>query len=158
DEFMDRPVTGTDSEATARLKGDVRMAEVLSRALWSHVGEPGDDLVYIQGATRYRVARGAVAKAVHDLRGVTRYGPGRDGVGQRLASLVLMQMERRGATPDDRDLSTVARSAPVKHLLDSVWPKLAPEQVLFRLLSDADFLAASAGDEFTTAEQAALLW
>jgi DNA helicase IV len=158
DELMQRPVTGTDSPDTARLKGDARMAEVLSRALWSHVGEPDEDLVYIRGATRYRVARGAIAKAIHDLRGVTRYGPGREGVGQRLASLVLMQMERRGATPDDRDLSTVARSAPVRQLLDKAWPKLTPEQVLFRLLNDADFRALAADGHLTAAEQSTLAW
>jgi DNA helicase IV len=39
-----------------------------------------------------------------------------------------------------------------------VWPKLAPEQVLFRLLSDADFLASSAHGVLTADEQAALLW
>jgi DNA helicase IV len=158
DELIDRPVTGADPEDTARLKGDVRMAEVLRHALWSHVRAPDSDLVYIRGATRYRVARGAVSRVVNDLRAASRYAPGRDGVAQRLASLVLMQMERRGATPDDRDLSTVARSAPVKQLLDTIWPKLSPEQVLFRLLSDADFLAASAVDRFTPAEQAALMW
>src|SRR6266542_6486990 len=55
DELIGRPVTGTDSAGAARLKGDARMADVLRRALWSHVGAPADDLVYVHGATRYRV-------------------------------------------------------------------------------------------------------
>ena len=116
DELIGRPVTGTDTPEAARLKGDARMAEVLRRALWGHVGEPDEDLVYVHGATRYRVARGRVAQIVADLRGGTRYGPGRDGVAQRLASLVVTQMERRGATPDDRELAAVARSKPVRQL------------------------------------------
>ncbi len=158
DELIDRPVTGTDAVAAARLKGDARMAEVLRRALWSQVGEPDGDFVYVHGATRYRVARGRVAQTVADLRGGTRYGPGRDGVAQRLANLVLAQMERRGATPDDRDLNAVARSKPVRLLLEAVWPKLSPEQVLFRLLSDRAYLATAATGQLTAAEQETLLW
>jgi DNA helicase IV len=96
---------------------------------------------------------------VADLRdGGTRYGPGRDGVAQRLAHLVLVQMERRGATPDDRDQAVVARSKPVRQLLDAVWPKITPEQALFRLFSDPDHLGAAAAGRFTVAEQTALTW
>jgi DNA helicase IV len=158
DELIEFPVTGTDTPEAARLKCDARMADVLHRALWSHVTEPPDDLVYVHGATRYRVARGRVAQIVADLRGATRYGPGRDGVAQRLANLVLTQMERRGATPDDRELASVARSKPVRQLLDAVWPKLSPEQVLLRLFADGEFLAAAADGQFSAAEQATLRW
>jgi DNA helicase IV len=158
DELIDRTVTGADAPETARLKGDARMADVLERALWGHVAEPDDDLVYVHGATRYRVARSRVAQIVADLRRKTRYGPGRDGVAQRLANLVLAQMERRGGTPDDRELNAVARSKPVRQLLDVIWPKVTPEQVLFRLLSDASDLAGAADGQFTAAEQTALLW
>jgi DNA helicase IV len=134
------------------------MAEVLHRALWSHVTEPDEDFVYVHGATRYRIARGRVAQIVADLRGGTRYGPGRDGVAQRLAHLVLAQMERRGATPDDRELNAVARAKPVRQLLDTLWPKLTPEQVLFRLLAEPGFLATVADGLYPDAEQAALRW
>ena len=158
DELIDRPVTGTDEPGTARLKGDARMAEVLRRALWLHVTEPGEDFVYVRGGTRYRVAASRIAAIVADLRDGTRYGPGREGVAQRLASLVLRQMERRGATPDDRDLAVVARSQPVRRLLDGVWPRLTPEQVLHRLLSDPQWLTAAAPGQLTGAEQAALGW
>jgi DNA helicase IV len=158
DDLIDRPVTGTDTPEGARLKGDARMAEVLRRALWGHLAEPGDDFVYVHGATRYRVARGRVAQIVADLSGGARYGPGRDGVAQRLANLVLLQMERRGATPDDRELGAVARSKPVRQLLDAVWPKVSAQQVLLRLLSDPEYLAAAADGQFTAAEQHALLW
>jgi DNA helicase IV len=158
DELIDRPVTGTDAPDTARLKGDARMAEVLRRALWGHVAEPDGDFVYVHGGTRYRLVRARVAQTVADLRGATRYGPGRDGVAQRLAGLVLAQMERRGATPDDRELRAVARSKPVARLLDAVWPKVSAEQVLFRLLSDPEHLATASDGQFTAAEQATLLW
>jgi hypothetical protein len=134
------------------------MASVLRRALWGHVTEPEDDLVYVHGATRYRVARGRVAQTITDMRGSTRYGPGRDGVGQRLAHLIVSQMERRGATPDDRELNAVARSKPIRALLDTAWPKLTPEQVLFRLWSDPEYLAAAGGPDLTSDERTALRW
>src|SRR6185369_5050626 len=87
-----------------------------------------------------------------------RYLAGRAGVAGRLANLVLAQMERRGASPDDRDLAAVARSAPVRQLLDAVWPKLTPEQVLFRLLSDPEHLARAADGILSPAEQQTLGW
>lgn len=158
DELIDRPVTGADAPQTVRLKGDARMAEVLRRALWSHVGEPDDDLVHLHGSTRYRIARGRVVQIIGDLRGGTRYGPGRDALAQRLASLVVAQMERRGATPDDREVAAVARGKAIRALLDAVWPKLSGEQVLFRLLSDSAFLGAAADGLYTVDEQAALRW
>jgi DNA helicase IV len=158
DELIDRPVNGVDPIWTASLKGEARMAEVLRRALWDHVSEPADDLVYVHGATRYRVARPRVADAVASMREATRYATGRDGVALRMANLILAQMERRGATPDDRELAAVSRSAPVRQMLDTVWPKLTPERVLHRLLSDREFLGRCAEGVFTPAEQDALGW
>ncbi|HEY6738799.1 MAG TPA: AAA family ATPase [Actinopolymorphaceae bacterium] len=143
---------------TARIKGDARMARVLYRALWSHVGTPTEGVLYAKGSRRFRVPDFEVQEIVEALRGTTRYGPGRNAVAQRIAHAVLVRMEQRGESPDDRVQNAVARSAPVKRLLDEVWPKLAPQQVLHRLFSDAEFLASVAGDDLTAAEQAALLW
>jgi DNA helicase IV len=150
-------VAGEDPRA-ARLKGDARMAAVLHRALWSNVGTPQDGLLYAKGSYRYRVPPHKIAEAVTALCGTTRYGAGRAALSQRLAHLVLVQMERRGAAPDDRDQAAVARSGPVKQLVDQVWPKLSPEQVLYRLWSDPDFLAESARNALTPAEQSLLGW
>jgi DNA helicase IV len=159
EDLFERAATGTDPAETVRLKGDARMAELLRRALWLHVREPDDDLVYLQGSTRYRVDRGRIARIVADARDAgTRYAPGRETVAQRLAHLVLVQMERRGATPDDRDHAAVARSRPVKQVLEAVWPRLTPEQVLFRLLSDREFLAVAGDGLLPDAEQVALRW
>jgi DNA helicase IV len=158
DQLIDRPVRATDTPDAARLKGDARLAEVLRRAVDNHIGEPAEDLVYVHGATRYRVDRARVAETVAALRGGPRYLAGRAGVAGRLANLVLAQMERRGASPDDRDLAAVARSAPVRQLLDAVWPKLTPEQVLFRLLSDPDYLARAADGILSPAEQQTVGW
>ncbi|MEU0570537.1 AAA family ATPase [Nonomuraea sp. NPDC005983] len=140
------------------VKGDARMAAVLERALWLHIVKPEEGVVYTKGAYRFRVADYEVREIVASLRGTTRYGPGRAALAQRLAHQVLVRMEQRGESPDDRVQDAVARSKPVKQLVDAVWPKLTPEQVLFRLFSDPAFLAKACKSDFSPEEQEMLLW
>ncbi|MEV6868909.1 AAA family ATPase [Streptosporangium subroseum] len=147
-----------EDPATATIKGDARIAPVLRRALWMHVLKPTEGVLFTKGINRYRVADHEASEIVAALRGTTRYGPGRATLAQRLAHLVLVRMEQRGESPDDRVQDAVARSKPVKQLVDQVWPKLTPQQVLHRLLSDPEFLAAAAKDDLTAAEQSLLLW
>lgn len=147
-----------DTTEAARLKGDARMAEVLHRALWGHIVPPVEEFLFIKGISRYRVSPGRITETVESLRGAGRYGAGRTALAQRLAHLVLVQMERRGATPDDRDQDAIARSKPLKEFLDAVWPRVTPEQVLFRLYSDVDFLASAGDDVLSPEEQKLLLW
>ncbi|MEV2271045.1 HelD family protein [Nonomuraea africana] len=142
----------------AAVKGDARMAGVLERALWLHIVKPTEGLVYTKGVHRFRVADYEVREMVASLRGTTRYGPGRAALAQRLAHQVLVRMEQRGDSPDDRVQDAVARSKPVKQLVESVWPKLTPAQVLFRLLSDPEFLSAAARSDLSREEQELLLW
>ena len=158
EELITQPSTASDEPEVARVKGDARMAGVLERALWSYVGTPTEGILYSKGSQRFRVHDYEVVEIVSALRGSTRYAPGRNALAQRIAHAVLVLMERRGDSPDDRVQNAVARSKPVKQLIDAVWPRVAPEQVLHRLFSDADFLAQVAGDEFTAAERDALLW
>ncbi|MEO3806916.1 AAA family ATPase [Nonomuraea sp. B1E8] len=142
----------------AAVKGDARMAAVLERALWLHIVKPEEGLVYTKGAYRHRVADYEVREIVASLRGTTRYNPGRAALAQRLAHMVLVRMEQRGESPDDRVQDAVARSKPVKQLVEAVWPKLTPEQVLHRLLSDPEFLARAAKSDLSPEEQETLLW
>ncbi|WP_327048198.1 AAA family ATPase [Microbispora sp. NBC_01189] len=147
-----------EDPAVAAVKGDARMAEVLRRALWLHVVKPVEGVLVTKGVNRYRVPDHEVREIVASLRGTTRYGPGRTMLAQRLAHAVLVQMERRGESPDDRTQDAVARSKPVRAVLDAVWPKLTPQQVLHRLLSDAEFLAKAARSDLSAEEQELLLW
>jgi DNA helicase IV len=158
DELITLPAAASDEPEAARVKGDARMAAVLQRALWSYVGTPTSGLLYSKGSQRYRVHDYELVDIVSALRGSTRYAAGRNALAQRIAHAVLVLMERRGESPDDRVQNAVARSKPVKEVVDAVWPRVAPEQVLHQLFSDADFLAESAGDDLTKEEQAALLW
>jgi len=152
-----QPASRSEAPHLAALKGDVRMASVLRRALWMHVTRPTDGLLYVKGSFRYRVPGYQVSEIIAGLRGTTRFGPGREAAAKRLAHAVLVQMERGGEVTDDRTHAAVARSLPVTQVLDQSWPKVTPEQVLFRLYTDAEFLARAARDDLPAAEQSLLL-
>jgi DNA helicase IV len=152
-------IRGTDPSAVATLKGNARMAQVLERALWSHLTAPSEGLVVPRGARRWRVAGYEAEEIVAALRarGV-RYGAARAMLPQRLAHAILVKMELAGDSPDDRVQDTIARSKPVKQYVDQVWPAIHPARLVLRLLSDAPFLASAADGILSEEEQRSLLW
>jgi len=153
------PVKAVDAPATARIKGDARMAEVLRRAIWSHLREPAEALVLPRGTRRWRVPADEIGELAETLRerGV-RYGAGRDLLSHRLAHALLVRMESAGEACDARTHEAVRRTRPVKAMVDQAWPALDPVRVVMRLLSDAEFLAGAAAGLLDEAEQEALLW
>ena len=130
-------IRGLDTVPAALIKGDARMAEVLRRAVWSHVGRPEGTLVVPRGAYQWRVGSYLVTEIVEELRtrGV-RYAAGRAMLPQRLAHQVLLRMEASGDSPDDRVQNAVARSRPVRAYADALWPALDPAKLVLRLLTD----------------------
>jgi DNA helicase IV len=151
-------IRGTDRPEVATLKGDARLAEVLARAVWSHVGAPTEGLVVPRGARRFRVATYEVEEVLSDLRhrGV-RYGAARAMLPQALAHRILVKMELAGDSPDDRVQAAVARSQPVKTYAASLWPAVDPARLLHRLLTDPDLLARAADGLLSDEEQRLLL-
>ena len=152
-------IRDTDDASVASLKGDPRMAEVLSRAVWSHVTSPVEALVVPRGAARWRVTAYEVEESIATLRGrEVRYGAARAMLAQRLAHAVLVKMESAGDSPDDRVQDAVARSRPVKQYVDAVWPAADPARVVARLLSEPAFLAAASEGILSAQEQEQLRW
>ncbi|EGD44298.1 putative ATP-dependent DNA helicase [Nocardioidaceae bacterium Broad-1] len=152
-------IRAEDTAPVATLKGDVRMAEVLRRAVWSHLGEPEEALVVPRGSRRWRVPASEAREAVEGLRANDlRYAAGRALLPRALAHRVLVQMERSGDSPDDRVHDAVARTKPVKDYATALWPDLKPARVLFRLLTDAEWLAEIADGVLSEEEQALLRW
>jgi DNA helicase IV len=150
---------GIDSTAAAVLKGDARLAEVLERAVWSHVRPATEALVVPRGSRKWRVPAYTVTEVLEELRGRTiRYEAARQVLPQRLAHHVLLAMERSGDSPDDRVQDSVARSAAVRAYASVVWPKLDPRKVLFDELASAETLAEHAAGLLTAEEQALLVW
>ncbi|WUO44022.1 AAA family ATPase [Streptomyces sp. NBC_00285] len=152
-------VSGADDSAAAVLKGDARMAEVLKRAVYSHVTMPAEPVMVVRGSRRWRVPAYEIEGMVRELldRDI-RYGAAREALPQRIAHVVLVQMERSGEAPDDRVQDAVARNAAVKAAVKSIWPQVDPAKLVFRLLTDADFLAAHAKGILDEDEQGTILW
>jgi DNA helicase IV len=152
-------VRGTDDAAAAVVKGDARMAEVLRRAVYSHVTMPTEPVVVVRGSRRWRVPAYELEEIVRELlaRDI-RYGAAREALPQRIAHAVLVQMERSGEAPDDRVQDAVARNTAVKAAVKQVWPPVDPAKLVLRLLADADFLAVHADGILTEDEQKTILW
>lgn len=141
------------------IKGDARMAEVLRRALRSHVTVPTEPAVVVRGSRRWRVPAYELEEMVRELlaRDI-RYGAAHDALPQRIAHAVLVRMEEAGEAPDDRVQNAVARNPAVKAVVKSAWPQVDPAKLVLRLLSDAEFLAAHAEGILTDEEQKTILW
>ncbi|MGA4965111.1 HelD family protein [Streptomyces pseudogriseolus] len=152
-------VRGTDDATAATVKGDARMAEVLRRALYSHVTMPTEPVVVVRGSRRWRVPAYELEDIVRQLldRDI-RYGAAREALPQRIAHAVLVQMERAGEAPDDRVQDAVARNAAVKAAVKAVWPAVDPAKLVLRLLGDAEFLAEHAEGLLDEQERKAILW
>ncbi|MFE7075430.1 HelD family protein [Streptomyces sp. NPDC057620] len=152
-------VRGTDEAATAVVKGDARMAEVLRRAVRAHVTLPTEQVVVVRGSRRWRVPEYELTAIVQELldRDI-RYGAAREALPQRIAHAVLVQMERAGEAPDDRVQDAVARNPAVKAAVKAIWPPVDPAKLVFRLLSDADFLALHAEGVLSGEEQETIRW
>ncbi|MFE4590572.1 HelD family protein [Streptomyces laurentii] len=152
-------VRGADEAATAVVKGDARMAEVLRRAVWSHVTPPTEPLMVVRGSRRWRVPAYELEEMVRELtdRDI-RYGAAREALPQRIAHAVLVRMEQAGEAPDDRVQNAVARNAAVKAVVKECWPAVDPAKLVLRLLSDPAFLAEHADGILDEDEQKTLLW
>ncbi|HLY33666.1 MAG TPA: AAA family ATPase [Jatrophihabitantaceae bacterium] len=127
----------------AVLKGDVRMADVLRRAVLSHVSKPSDDIVSIVGTKRYRVGAHHLRRYVDDARRALdeglRWNTARDRLRMQIAEDVRRQREDAGGAPTDAETVKVARSPQVRAFVDEVWPALRPDELLARLWSDEEF-------------------
>ncbi|WP_328481211.1 AAA family ATPase [Streptomyces sp. NBC_00377] len=152
-------VRGTDDAAAAVVKGDARMAEVLRRAVYAHVGMPGEPLVVVRGSRRWRLPAYEIEEMVRELldRDI-RYGAARAALPQRIAHAILVQMERSGEAPDDRVQDAVARNSAVKAVVKAVWPAVDPAKLVLRLLTDGEFLAEHAAGVLSEGEQKTILW
>ncbi|WP_035846444.1 HelD family protein [Kitasatospora azatica] len=152
-------VRGTDSAPAARIKGDARLAEVLRRAVRAGITLPTEPCVVVRGSRRWRVPVYELVEIIEELASrEIRYGAAMEALPQRISHAVLLKMEQGGEAPDDRVQDAVARSREVKAMVKACWPPVDPAKLVLRLLSDAEFLAASAEGILTAEEQAEILW
>ncbi|WP_406146911.1 HelD family protein [Streptomyces sp. NBC_01012] len=151
-------VRGQDESGAAVIKGDARMAEVLRRAIRSHVTPPVEPVVVVRGSRRWRIPAYEVEEMTTELLARDmRYGAAHEALPQRIAHAVLVRMEEAGEAPDDRVQSAVARNPAVKAAVKAVWPAVDPTKLVLRLLTDAEFLATHAEGILTGDEQKQIL-
>ncbi len=159
-EIARHPVTRTDGAHTAAVKHDARTAEVLRRALYARV-EPdaAGPLAVPDGSYRWRVPAEALARIVADVRAEEPpYTVGRERVRARIVRYVQDRAERRAGPRTDAWVRRVERARPIGAHLDAVWPRVRPEEVVARLLTDSGALARAADGLLDAEEQEALLW
>ncbi len=161
------PVRAVDAPDAAVLKGDVRMAEVLRRALWGEIRKPADDVLVPLVGRRYRVPVERLKRYVDDLRRRSRgdddqqllhYAAGRERLAMLLAGDARRQKEEAGGSPTDAETRRAARSPEVRGFCDEVWPARDAAGLVAALLTDAALLARAARGVLDEAEQALLHW
>jgi DNA helicase IV len=154
------PVRGSEPASLAVLKGDVRLAEVLRRAVLSHIAKPTEDVVAVVGTKRYRVGTHQLRRHVDDARRSLgpnlRWSAARDRLRLQVAEDVRRQREDAGGAPSDAETQRLARSAAVRSWVDSVWPKVRAPDVLSRLFADPEFLEQCSRGLLDGEERAAL--
>ncbi|MFN2517802.1 MAG: AAA family ATPase, partial [Jatrophihabitantaceae bacterium] len=159
-ELMPWAARADESPGLATLKGEARMADVLRRAVLSHVAKPPDDVVAIVGTKRYRIGAHHLRRYVDDVRRALNDGLhwsiARERLRMQVAEDVRRQREDAGGAPSDADTAKVARSQAVRAFVDAVWPALSAPGLLSRLYADPDFLLRCSPTTLDDGERAAL--
>ncbi|WP_442792071.1 HelD family protein [Micromonospora sp. NBC_01796] len=159
DELVDRhPVQAVDTAEAAAVKHDVRMAEVLRRALYSRIRAPEEALVVPDGSYRWRVSAEALRRILHEIRQADLpYGLGRERLRTRIVGRLQRHAETREA-PGPGWVRRMSRCRPVNELLAGIWPAVRPEELVAELLGDPDLLAGAADGVLDARERAAIRW
>jgi DNA helicase IV len=153
-------VRGLDDAAVAKLKGDVRMVQVLGRAVRTRQRPlRGDvDVPFGAGVLRLR------AKTTEEIVSVARRRPGPHNVRRRFVEAQVLRalsddyrarLTRGNQAIDDDgpsaeeqlDLAQRLRRVPqVVEALDRMWPRLSPHELLHDLLGARPLLTAAGKD------------
>ena len=150
--------TAEEEPEAARVKHSPAFAEVLRRALHSHLRPPTEPLAVPDGAYTWRLP----AEELHRIVAETAarempYEAGREAVRTAVCAALRSLAEQRTGPRGTAWLRRTGSSKPVKRLLDECWPKVRPQRLLARLLADEDELAAAASGALSPAEQRAVL-
>ncbi|HEX6422253.1 MAG TPA: ATP-binding domain-containing protein, partial [Acidimicrobiales bacterium] len=149
-------VRGRDAPATARIKGDARMARVLAKAVRDRERPLRDPLRVPYGVQTLVVPAERTAEIVADARRRFRlHNAGRRFVESQLF-LALAEVSRVPTTPEE--VRERARAAPeVREALERMWPVLTPAQLLHDLFGSRPLVDLAAGRRLSPDERAALV-
>ena len=154
-------VTRADPLEVQRLKADVRMAEVVRRAVEARVDPRPEELALRLDGTLIRLTKEEVAELVAEARAER----GLSAAARELFRMNVLRRfyrqygERLGGSAflafDDVERA-LRRDGLLTRFLGSVWPAPGPDQVVRHALSSGERLAAVAGGILDTDEQALL--
>src|SRR5579859_6225661 len=151
-----------DDPAAAEIKGDLKMAGVLRRAVRDRQQVPHGDLEVTADDVRLTVPRDAVLRARDRARALRKpHNAARlQFVTELLGVLARAEAAALGRPLDPDDLPyTRARlwdEPPVRAALDGLWPFLTPQRLLAGLLAEEGALRRAA-PELSSAERAVVL-
>jgi DNA helicase IV len=155
DLLPDVTVSGTDRPATARVKGDARMARLLAKAVRDRERPLRGDLVVGYGPTYLRCTADQTSRIVAAARRRFRA----HNAGRRFVEAELFAALAASArTPlDAGEVRERLRGAPeVREALERMWPVLTPAQLLHDLFGSTALLALAAKGTLAPEEWALL--
>ncbi|HET6948868.1 MAG TPA: hypothetical protein VFI47_00730 [Acidimicrobiales bacterium] len=156
DLIEDVRVDGRDRGATARIKGDARMAKVLAKAVRDRERALRKPLRVPYGVQTLVLPAERTAAIVADARRRFRlHNAGRRFVEAQLFT-ALADVSRIPTTPDE--VRERLRLAPeVREALERMWPVLTPAQLLHDLFGSRALIDLAAGRHLAEGERAALM-
>ena len=146
-----------DSPTAARLKGDVRMSDVIDQAVNDRERPLRDDLVipFRTGYVRLRVEESArIVKAAR--RRFRRHNSGRKFVENEVWSALAATLPRRRRSVRVDVKDTLRGTPEIREALDRMWPLLTPAQLLHDLFGSKALLKLAARGVLDEAEALAL--
>ncbi len=154
-------VRAFDDAATARVKGDARMASVLRAACRRQVRPPAEGLEIATHWGRVRLDAGAMTAAIETIlaRGVA-FNVGRGALRTQLQRLAYQQhLDKRGDTAalEDDFQADLRGNRPFQAALTRMWPAVSGPALARRVLSSPTALAAAAEGILDGDEQRLLL-
>jgi DNA helicase IV len=158
-------VSAIDSPAAAAVKGDLRMVEVLARAVRAYERAPRDGIELWGGRFRLAVGFDDLATIITTARKQTATHNSGRAVVERLFLRALDQAYRASLERDQRlgrigpeavryaptVVDVIDRGA-LAHALDTIWPALDPETLIRHLLASPRRLARAGRDKLTDDE------
>jgi DNA helicase IV len=157
---MDFRARRDDPPATARLKGDRRMARLLKRALWLQVKRAPAAISKLIAAVHLQATPEELNALVRNARvGDVPYRQAREAFHQRLARMWLTRNEVNiyAAGLDAEDfVRRILRFPDIRKSLDGIWPPMNPQAVVRSLLTSRNKLKEAADGIFSEEEMRTL--